>query len=299
MMEDIVAGNVKNVMGEHSTGRVDMYMVRVDSIKIRPGFNAAREADPEHDDHIREIADSMKANGFQRHKPLKVAAAHDGSLFLSDGHMRYEAVLLANSEGAGIQSVPVVNEVKGTSEEDRIVGLVIDNNGRRLTPYGEGIVCKTLMGRGLDEKQIAKRLGFNPQKVQNLLELVAAPKAIQDMVVSGRVSSTLAIETLKKDGATAVATLEAAKAVADASGKSKVMKKHVKKTKETPAVPEAPAITPQAAIAAFASANAIREAKKPKLPDVATIRSNMSEQHRNAISPAAVQIVLDALLQSM
>lgn len=227
-IEEIVPGNVKEVMRAHKTGVADVYMVHVAALRVREGFNSAREADPEYPLAVRELADSIKANGFFRHKPIKVAASADGFLYVSDGHTRYDAVHLANSEGAAIESVPVINEMRGTSEEDRIFGLILDNTGRKLTPLGEGMVIKQLIGRGIDEKEIARRLGFSITKVANALALVAAPAPIRAMVAAGEVSATTAVKTMKSEGVNAVATLEKAKETAKAAGKTKVTEKHLK-----------------------------------------------------------------------
>jgi ParB family transcriptional regulator, chromosome partitioning protein len=230
-IQEIVPGNVKEVMRAYKTGVADVYMVRIEGLRIRPGFNEAREVDPDYPAAVREYADSMKVNGFFRHKPLKVAASADGYLYISDGHTRYAALLLANEEGAGIESVPVINEVRGTSEEDRDYGLILDNNGRKLTPLGEAIVIKRQIGRGIPEKEIARRLGYSITKVLNALALVSAPTAIREMVAAGEVSATTAVKTIKAEGAKATETLKAAKETAKAAGKEKVTEKHLKPAK--------------------------------------------------------------------
>ncbi|MDR5805265.1 ParB/RepB/Spo0J family partition protein [Caballeronia sp. LZ001] len=227
---ELVAGNVKQVVAPYRQGSVDIYMVSLDAIRLRPGFNDARSSDPEYAQHVRELADSIKANGFYRHKPLTVLAAADGFLYLSDGHSRFAALQLANEEGANIEAVPVVNEARGTTDEDRIVGLITNNSGKRLTPYGEGLVCKTLIGRGLSEKEISRRTGFPLAKVLNVLSLVGAPKPIRDMVTSGKVSATTAIKTMRQHGTGAVAALEKGVKRASEAGKSKVMPRMVERS---------------------------------------------------------------------
>ncbi len=136
--------------------------------------------------------------------------------------------MLANREGAGIEALPVINEVRGTTEEDRIFGLILDNSGRRLTLLGEAMVIKRLIGRGIDEKEIARRLTRNVASIRNALTLVAAPKPIKEMVTSGAVSATSAVKVMKEQGANAVAHLQAAKEIAAAAGKTKVTPKALK-----------------------------------------------------------------------
>ncbi|WP_334018074.1 ParB/RepB/Spo0J family partition protein [Burkholderia orbicola] len=225
---ELVPGNVKEIVKAFRQGSADVYMVSLDAIRVRPGFNEAREADPEYPTAVREVADSIKANGFFRHKPIKVAAAADGYLYVSDGHTRWDGVLLANSEGAAVEAVPVINEVRGTTEDERIFGLILDNSGRRLTPLGEAMVIKRLIGRGIDEKEIARRLTRNVASIRNALTLVAAPTPIKEMVTSGAVSATSAVKVMKEQGVNAVAHLQAAKEVATAAGKTKVTPKTLK-----------------------------------------------------------------------
>ncbi|WP_027808289.1 ParB/RepB/Spo0J family partition protein [Burkholderia cenocepacia] len=225
---ELVPGNVKQIMKQFRQGSADIYMVSLDAIRVRPGFNAPRLADPDYPAAVREYADSMKVNGFFRHKPLKVCAAVDGYLYLSDGHTRWDAVQLANREGAGIEAVPVVNEERGTTEEDRLFGKYQDNNGRKLTPLGEAILFKDMLGRGISEEAIARRLPCSITKVRNALTLLSAPTAIREAVQAGEVSATAARNLVKASGADAVGQFQAARAVAKASGKKKVTPKTLK-----------------------------------------------------------------------
>ncbi len=222
---ELVPGNVKQIMKQYRQGSADIYMVSLDAIRVRPGFNAPRLADPDYPAAVREYADSMKVNGFFRHKPLKVCAAVDGYLYLSDGHTRWDAVQLANSEGAGIEAVPVVNEERGTTEEDRLFGKYQDNNGRKLTPLGEAILFKDMLGRGISEETIARRLPCSITKVRNALTLLSAPRPIREAVQAGEVSATAARKLVKESGADAVGQLQAAREIAKASGKTKVTPK--------------------------------------------------------------------------
>ncbi|WP_175969669.1 ParB/RepB/Spo0J family partition protein [Burkholderia sp. BCC0322] len=225
-INELVAGN-REVIRSVATGRPDAYMIPLGIVRIREGFNDARKADPDYPAHVREIADSMKANGWLRHKPLVGVITPEGLAVPSDGHSRYEAALLANSEGAGIEQIPFMPEQKGTNEDDRIFGLILNNNGKRLTPMGEAIVIKQLIGRGIAEKEIARRTGYSITKVQNALTLIAAPTQIRDMVSAGEVSATTAIKTIKEHGTHAVGQLQEAKETAAAAGKTRITGKHL------------------------------------------------------------------------
>lgn len=222
---DLVAGNVKKVVAPYRQGSVDIYMVSLDAIRVRAGFNEERLVDPRYPEAVREYADSMKVNGFFRHKPLLVCPADDGFLYITDGHTRWDAVQLANREGASIEAVPVVAEERGTSEEDRLFAKRQANSGRQLTPLGEAMLMKSMLGRGISEDTIARRWPCSITKVRNALDLLSVPTPVRDAVQAGEVSATEARKLVKRKGAGAVEHLQAAKAAAKAAGKKKVTPK--------------------------------------------------------------------------
>lgn len=232
-------GNVKQAMA--GSTKSDLYKVDRQNLHVAEGFNV-RVHDADYKAHIRYLADSFKENGFMQDKPLAgyVADQHDGTsaIIITDGHSRLDAYDLAVSEGMEPFHLPVVTKPRGTSMEDLTIALVTSNSGRPLTPYELGLVVKRLVGYGMETKEIAKRIGKGKAYIEGLLDLVAAPKALRDMVTTGKVSATLAVETMKKHG-----TKEAAKVLgagvkeATASGKDKVTKKVVKKVAEKKASP--------------------------------------------------------------
>lgn len=228
----------REVIRALATGRGDIYMVPLDKIKIREGFNDVREVDPEYPEHLAMLAASMKAEGYKQDKPVVGFPSSDGFMYLTDGHSRYRAALLANLQGANIEAIPFKVEAKGTNDEDRIFGLITNNNGRNLTPMGEALVVKQLLSRGVSEKEISRRLpGFTSTKIDRLLTLLSADAPIREMVQSGQVSATLAINVVKSEGANATAILKEGAEVAASKGKAKVTEKNlnlVSKPKKAP-----------------------------------------------------------------
>lgn len=232
MSKDLIqlqAGSVKKATVGISSG--DLWKMPIDRLRIIPGYNA-RPKDEDYKAAVREYADSFKANGYDQTKPMAGFVIEENGehyIGLTDGHTRYEAIALANKEGAEIEIVPVTTHPRGTSMEDITVALVTANSGRPLKPYGVAVVCKRLVGYGMDVSEIARRLSLTKPYVDALLGLLASPKALREMVSSGQVSATLAMETVKKVG-----TKEATKAitkgvaVAKKAGKDKVTAKHVK-----------------------------------------------------------------------
>jgi hypothetical protein len=123
-------------------------------LKFMSGFNA-RTPRPGLEAHIRALADSMKSEGYYMDKPIAVYIAREGDQevkYVSDGHCRTKAVLLAIQEGAEIETIPAVPEERGVSLEDLTVKLYRSNTGLPLTPYETGLVCKRLIRYGLELK---------------------------------------------------------------------------------------------------------------------------------------------------
>ena len=210
---ELTPGNVKAAMKESGAGSRDLWQVAPDKLRTMDGFNV-RQPGPEHEAHIRSIADSIKANGYYQYQPLGgVVAIEDGEqvIYIHAGHCRLEAALLAIEEGATLERLPVVVSPAGTSMEDLTVELVRGNSGKALTTYENAVVCARLSRFGWESAQIAARLGYSSaQYVDGLLMLAGAPAAVRNMVIEGAVSATLAIGTLAKHGDKAAGVLKAA-----------------------------------------------------------------------------------------
>lgn len=212
----------------------DLWKVPPAQLRRHPGFNV-RQQNEDYDSRVRALADSMKENGYYADKPMAGYVAREGEaniIIITDGHTRLDAVELAISEGAQIEVVPVVTKPAGTSMEDLTVALVTGNTGSPLKPYEVAIVCKRLVDYGMDEETIARRLGYTPTHVQNLLLLMAAPAAIRNMVAKDKISASLAVDMLKKHGPAAADVLKAASKEAGDAGGGRVTAKQVTKARE-------------------------------------------------------------------
>lgn len=228
---ELTAGNIKTAMKNAGASSSDLWKVPRGFLRVIPGFNVRNEDDPEYQQHIRWIADSIKENGFYAHKALAGYVGKDGDddvIFLTDGHTRLAAVDIAVSEGAEISTLPVVISPRGTSIEDLTVALYTSNNGRPLTPYETGQLCKRLVSFGWTEKQIADRLALSITQVNNCLDLAAAPMAVRNLVSQGKVAATAAIQTIQAHGSNAATVLEKAVEVATQAGKDRATAKHIK-----------------------------------------------------------------------
>jgi ParB-like chromosome segregation protein Spo0J len=219
----------------------DLWKIPPQQLRIAKGFNV-RVRDDAYIARVRAYADAMKdpEQGFHRDKPLSGYVARENGedfIIVTDGHTRLEAVLLAISEGADIQTVPVITKPNGTSMEDLTCALVTGNSGQPLSPYEIALVCKRLINYGWDEDQIAQRLKYTETYVQSLLLLVAAPAPVRAMVQEGSVSASLAIDTLRKHGSEAPNLLKEGLMTAVAAGKARVTKKQMQDAPSTKGSP--------------------------------------------------------------
>ena len=224
---ELTAGNVKQATVGISSR--DLWQVPLAQIHVLEGFNIRVKSD-EHESHVASLADSILSNGFYQSKPLAgYVALEDGKqrIYLTDGHCRLEAAMQAISRGAQIDTLPVVMSPKGATMEDLTVGLVANNSGNPLTQYEIGLVCKRLVGFGMEERSVAQRLCMNVQRVSDLLMLVGAPAAVRKLVSDGTVAASQAIETIKREGDGAVEKLTAGAEKAKAAGKKKATRKHI------------------------------------------------------------------------
>lgn len=237
-------GNVKAAMKEADAKSSDLWMVPYNEIQIAEGFNV-RSHDKGYEEHIDWLADQMVKHGYDRSKPMTGYVVKDdagtNTIYITDGHSRHAAVAKAIARGAQIERIPVVTHPAGTSPEDLVASLVTSNSGRPLQPFEVATVCKRLMGYGLDEKTVAQRLGYTVPYVKDLLGLLAAPKAVREMVTKGEVSATLATKVIKEHGSKAAKVLKDAASAAKAAGKEKVTGKHVKQSVTPPVDSSKPA----------------------------------------------------------
>ena len=198
----IFPASIKATMSAADASSSDLYKVEVKHLRVLPGFNV-RIKDASYDAHIRQLADSIKANGFFTHRPLAGYAAIEGKrnvIYVTDGHCRLEAANLAISEGAPIERLPVVMAAKGTSTEDLTYELLTTSTGKSLSPIEEAIAIKRLIRFGHEPKAISARLGCSTAKIEDRLLFVTMPKSVIEMVNDGKVSYTNAIALYRQHG---------------------------------------------------------------------------------------------------
>ena len=209
-----------------------LYRVPVDKIKPIPGFNVRVES-PDYIAHRDMIRASIAANGYDQTKPLAgYVAKEDGEnvIYVTDGHTRLAAVQDFNAdpdtaEKDEIATLPVMVHPKEVSLTDLTVALHTANNGRPLTPFELGVVVKRLLAEEDAKKSdIAKRLGVTSRYLDDVLLLANADAKVKQHVASGNVSSTMAIQLIRKDADSAAEKIEAAVKKTAGTGKKATAK---------------------------------------------------------------------------
>ncbi len=195
---------------DHAIARTDLLTLPLDLLDVDPAFNVRLPCDAL-TEHIRDLADGIKASGFRRDRALLVRVQGDRAVVV-DGHCRLAAVKIAVAEGAEIKGVPCTQEPKGTSEADRTLSLMTANSGRSLQPLEEAAAVMRLISFGWSEAEIARKRGKSRQWVNNLLTLNAAPEPIRQAVINGEVSATQATKLTREGPLLAVEKLNKARA---------------------------------------------------------------------------------------
>jgi hypothetical protein len=228
--EVIVTGNTKAAVKAAGGGSSDLWTVPPDQIHYDPRDNV-RPLDPE---RVRHVANLIKANGYDRKNPIGCFVRKvDGKdlIFVYEGQHRYHAALLAISEGAQIERLPIViDEAKSVSRVNLIYAGITNNDGEKLTPLQLAEKVVELQALGEPNATIRQRLNITDQTIRDVLLLANAPAALHQLIREKVVSSTLAIEAIRTHGADkALERLQNAAQQAKETGKAKVTKKALDK----------------------------------------------------------------------
>lgn len=238
------AGKMKTII-DSAVSKEAEYMVKVQDIQPIPGFNVRIRDTTDYRTDLDALKQSIRENGFYPNKPLAGFIGKSGDadvIFVTDGHRRLEAVNEINEEDVDgtqeIKAIPVVLRPKETSLDDLTIALVQDNSGRPLTPFEMGVVVKRLMNSQdaegkptFTKADIARRLSITERYIDDLMLLVAAPAKVRTAVLEGNVSSTLAIQEMRRDPKKAEERLTTAVTKAKAAGKAKATKKDISTVK--------------------------------------------------------------------
>ena len=214
-----------NENGTFVEKRKDVILIDPRNLEIKDGFNVRVDMG-----NIDELTDSIVENGVR--EPLRGYRSKDKKnvVIVTDGHRRTTAVKLAIERGVDIARVPIILEPKGYKEEDRILDMILCNDGKRLTMFEEGQVYKRLINLGYQQNEVSKKAGRSVAHVSNALCLANASKRVQNQIATGKISDNTVLEIIKAtdDEETQLQMIAGAVADVQLTGKTKATAKNVK-----------------------------------------------------------------------
>lgn len=135
------------------------------------------------DDAIEELAASIRTQGIVQ--PLVVSPEADGTYLIVAGERRWRA-----SRRAGLEQVPVV--VRPVADDRELLELALVENLQRsdLNPLEEAEAYLALQEKfGLNQEDIAARVGKARTTVTNALRLLRLPEEVQELMREGRITA--------------------------------------------------------------------------------------------------------------
>ena len=206
-------------------GRRDLFLLDPADINIDPSWNI-RGNTAELKEHIATLSRSIAEIGVQQ--PVTVRMV-DKQPWITDGFCRMAAVKLAIENGADIKTVPVRVEERYSNEADHTLSMLTRNNVKSLTTIEQAFVVKRLLAFGWNKLDVQAKTGFSVTHVNNMLDMLAAPPEIIEMLKKDQVSTRLALKTIKEKGDKAPAALKKGIENAKAQGKKKATGRTVSK----------------------------------------------------------------------
>lgn len=174
----------------------DIFRIKLDDIKVEPGFNIRDLNTPEAQEHIHSMVSSLK-NGVGL-PPLEVRLGENDEVLVVDGHCRRSAYFLARRQGEPIEYIDCLPFLG--NDMDRVAKMIASSQGKSLTPLETAMGYKRLRGFGLENPQIAAKVGKTGEHVRMLLLLADANSDVQQAVRENKLSAHLAIELISKHG---------------------------------------------------------------------------------------------------
>lgn len=250
---ELVRGNVAAAMKSMGASRgVDMYYFPVDKLRILHGFNPRFDS-PSYLAHIRSTADSIKQEGYMVDMPIAGYVEREGDenvVYVTNGQTRARAMMLLKEEGHPIDKIPLIIKPKNTTMKDLNNALKKSAESQQLTPMGIAVLVMRSMAAGNDEEAAAKELGITRPYVRDLILLINASPLIRELVISEKITATLAIQELKANPETAEERLVTAVHYSDKAGRPRTTAKHLKALEEVGEIPtDLPASLPESAAA--------------------------------------------------
>ena len=131
---------------------------------------------------LKELADSIAEHGIVQ--PIVIEDSGDGSFYIIAGERRTRAAKIA-----GLKKVPV--QLRKFNDEKKLEVALIENIQRSdLNPIEEAQAYYNLMKLGgLNQDEVAKKVGKGRPTVANALRLLKLPEDMQKSLIDGQITS--------------------------------------------------------------------------------------------------------------
>ncbi|WP_414451482.1 ParB/RepB/Spo0J family partition protein [Burkholderia sp. 22PA0099] len=242
LIPQIVTGNTKAAASQAGATSADLWMVPYEQLHYDPADNI-RAVDPE---WVAHLAALMRENGYDKGSPLHCYARKvDGKdlLYVYKGQHRYLAAGHVIAAGKSLGKIPVVvRDAKTVNRAEMVIDGYLSNNGKPSSPLDLAAAVAELRDtHGMTLAAICKRLNVTDQTIRDVALLEQAPAPLHDLVRSGAIAGTLAIQEIREHGGEkALDRIEIGLSKAKEAGKSKVTKKHLAHAPFPGLEPEAP-----------------------------------------------------------
>lgn len=259
---------------EEGITKSTIFRIDPEKIEFEEGFNLRGDR-PELTQANEELYLAMKAGAFI--PPIDVTVI-DGAVIAREGHRRTICAIRLKKEVP--EYTLECRQFRGNAADAVIHMLGTGTGSLPLTPLEQGLGYLRLIRFGLTVQDISTKTGKTTVTINNNLQLAEASPEVQQMIVEGSVSSTVAREALTQ-GEEGVEALKKAvkeqKAKPAKNGeKTKVTAKHVKGT------------------AAAKPKKKEKKAKKVKPADVVTTDPNqVTISIDRLVAQAAVEYIRD------
>ncbi|HDR9134968.1 pyridoxal phosphate biosynthetic protein PdxJ [Burkholderia vietnamiensis] len=225
----IQTGNTKAAAAAAGATSADLWMTPYEALRYDPRDNV-RPVDPQ---WVKELTALMMQNGYDKGSPLHCYARKvDGKdyFYVYKGQHRYLAAGAAIKAGKDLGKIPiVVRDSRDVKRSEMVVDGYVSNVSKASSPLDLAMSIAELRDiHGFDTKTICARLNISEQSIRDAALLEKAPAELHDLVRSGAIAGTLAIEEIRAHGGDkALERIQSGLSKVKEAGKAKVTKKHL------------------------------------------------------------------------
>ena len=122
--------------------RKDVLYLPIEQINIEPDFNVRQDMGD-----LSALAKSIEENGIKN--PIR-GFKREGVYWITDGHRRYYAAKILVKKGIDVK-IPLISEGHLVTEEQRVIDMLVCNDGKKLNPIEESEAVARLFNYGYSE----------------------------------------------------------------------------------------------------------------------------------------------------